>query len=93
MEDNNDMHGVKTFVDEAQGFINRNNLNDSPVAATLGGMFWGMLRAVVECPNCPGHYRTPVMVEGEEYCHCANCDGWWKYTPEAEAPKKGKKGG
>lgn len=29
-------------------------------AITLTALAWGMLKAIYECPNCPGHYRVPM---------------------------------
>ncbi len=47
----------------------------------MGGMLgltalaWGMLKAIYECPDCPGHYRVPM----EER------DGCWRQVPYERA--------
>jgi hypothetical protein len=76
---------VDTFVDEAQGFIHRNNLEGPQ--ATFGGLAWGFLRAVLECDHCPGVFRVPLdenrkqagFTRESEWRHlyCPNCTGVW----------------
>jgi hypothetical protein len=73
------LHSVGTFVDEGQAFIDRHpDLNEEQ--ATMGGVMWGLLRAIMECDNCPGHYRVPLDKDWDlpgGRLYCANCGGVW----------------
>lgn len=50
---------VGTFVSEAGGFVRRHpDLSEAQKA--MGGTAWGMMRAVLECPDHPGAFRVPL---------------------------------
>jgi hypothetical protein len=50
---------VETFVTEAQAFTTRHpDLNATQ--QSFGGTAWGMLRAVLECPDHAGIFRIPL---------------------------------
>lgn len=50
---------VATFTSQAQAFVSRHpDLNETQ--RSLGGTTWGMMRAVLECPDHPGSFRTPL---------------------------------
>lgn len=97
-----DMHGVNVAVDEAQKLFNKMDpeLHNAPfVAATA--MAWGMLRAIMECPNCrehgEQHFCEPCIgyEESLEYIGCRTCGkfyhmDWSKFgtSDKAEKPKR-----
>ena len=74
---------VATFTDEALGFIERNpGLNATQQA--FGGVLFGAMKALAECPECPGHFRIPLDEDGTPnafgswtYMYCPNCDQMW----------------
>lgn len=69
-------------------------------ALPTGMLLWGLLRAVAECPNCPGVFRNPyhaggvpgTMDDWGEYLVCPRCGGVWKWLdtqePEPEKPRR-----
>ena len=82
------MDSVKTFVDEAQAFVRRNEdaLGRDTAASSFGGLTWGFMRAIAECPNCPGVFRTPCgSANGFEsdfdLLVCPACKGAWQHVP------------
>ncbi|MCC6315051.1 MAG: hypothetical protein IT337_13685 [Thermomicrobiales bacterium] len=87
MAEHDDLHSVGVVVDEGQAFIRRHedDLGVNTFASTVGGLTWGLMRAIAECPNCPGTFRTPV---GKAYGYesafdlmtCPQCRCTWKYT-------------
>ena len=62
---------VQTFLKEGQAFLKRH-----PDMPEVGGWAWGLLRAVAECPNCPGHFRVPLDKSWKTLV-CPNCHGVW----------------
>lgn len=81
---------VRTMAAEGESFYRRHVGGLGHAAAGIGGLFWGLLRAAAECPNCPGVFRTPVHAGGadtggddtggdehEEFWRCPNCGGVW----------------
>jgi hypothetical protein len=40
---------------------------------------WGMLRAIYECPDCPGSFRVPLKADPNTIV-CPNCCGVWEYV-------------
>jgi hypothetical protein len=87
-----DLHSVNTTVDEGLAFIQRHpDLNDTQKAT--GGLMWGLLRAVMECPNCPGEFRVPLDIEWDRpggRIACPRCQGVWTRIAD-EAPKQREK--
>ncbi len=78
---------VKTFTDEALGFIDRNPALNN-VQQTFGGLLFGSMRALAECPVCPGHFRIPLDEDGTPnafgswtYLVCQNCQNTWTSKP------------
>src|SRR5690349_18578886 len=72
---------AETVVREGRAFLDRHpDIADGP-AATLGGLTWGILRAVMECDNCPGVYRVPISggAGGYDAITCPSCGGVWVY--------------
>lgn len=58
--------------------------------AQIPALAWGMFKAIMECPDCPGHFRVPVdFGDGQEWIHCPNCDGYWVYSPKPESGTAG----
>lgn len=89
---------VATFVDQSKDFLSRHpDLND--VQKSFGGLTWGLMRAVAECPNCPGHYRVPITEEGKidqsgewHRLACSQCRHIWTLAPlEPESTAKPKR--
>lgn len=85
---NTDCHSTDTFTNEALAFTERHGEQLGPVAATFGGLTFGAMKAIAECPNCPGHFRVPYDAEGRlawpvgngnwKYLRCPECKGVWK---------------
>jgi hypothetical protein len=82
---------LETFSREGNAFVSRHpEFNDAQ--ATYGGLIWGFMRAIMECPNCPGHYRIPRDKEYKTlYSPC--CGAYWDSAPKEpeEQKKKGAK--
>jgi hypothetical protein len=87
-----DLHTASTVVDEAKAFMDRHKeLNETQ--AVMGGMWFGFLRALMECSECPGYYRVPLDKEwyrpgGRLYC--VHCGGVWIRQPDIEPQAKKK---
>jgi hypothetical protein len=93
MSDYNDpLHSVHTVVDEGHAFNARHpDLPDA--AASFGALAWGMLRALYECPTCPGKYRVPTKDDANVIV-CPNCCGVWTWQdapPETAKRKRGRR--
>jgi len=76
----------ETVVTEGMSFIERHpELNSAQ--ADMGGLTWGLMRALYECPVCgPGQYRyTPK--DHHDWMVCSKCQNVWVYNP-----RQGKKG-
>lgn len=53
----------------------------------LGGLTMGLMKALYECPDCPGSFRVPIAHETRELIGCAKCGGMWEWRePEPEKP-------
>lgn len=81
-----DMHSVDTFIDEAIGFTKRHPDLDGQQQA-FGGSLMGFMKAIAECPDCPGVFRIPFDSDwkpnafGEwKYLGCPKCEKFWTYT-------------
>lgn len=97
---------VTTAVREGRSFLDRHPDIASGPAAMLGGLTWGILRAVMECDNCPGVYRVPVVRDGTSAGYdaitCPSCGGVWVHrghpllalpaTPETVKRSRRKRG-
>lgn len=69
---------VDTFVTEALAFDRRHpELNDAQ--ANLGGLAWGLMRALAACPDCPGVFRRPLDA-GWRRLACPRCGGVWEQS-------------
>lgn len=75
-----DLHVVDVVVDEGEAFMARCR-DVRGDARVVGGLVWGLLRAVAECPRCPGYFRVPRSLSDWSLLHCLNCDGWWEVSP------------
>ena len=80
-----DLDSVGTFVNEAESFYGKHSRDLGHIAATWGGLTWGLLRAIAECPNCPGSYRRPLLDFDWDILICPTCGKWW--TNEEGAKK------
>lgn len=82
------MEHVDTVCDEAKAFMARHP-DLSQTAQATGGLIWGLLRALAQCPDCgPGVYRW-----SPDQWHtllCPQCGGVWIHqdTLVAEVVKK-----
>lgn len=83
-----DLHSVHTMCDEGKKFVvGHPELNETQAA--WGAVTWGLLRALMECPNCPGHFRVPRMTTiGIEVLWCPNCHGQWIHQDDIEEAEK-----
>ena len=79
------LHSVHTMVDEGRKFAEEHSeLNETQAA--WGAVVWGLLRALYECPNCPGYFRVPRMTTvGVEVLWCARCGGQWVHKDDLAA--------
>lgn len=72
----NNLHPVQTMCDEGSAFCKRHP-GLSETQATWGALTWGLLRAIYECPDCPGHYRRPLEGMREDIIICPHCGRVW----------------
>lgn len=63
-----------TFTDEALAFTRRHP-DLTPQQQTFGGLAWGLMRAIAECPDCPGVIRTPR--DNWRHLDCPACQKRW----------------
>jgi hypothetical protein len=49
---------VATVTREGLAFVERHQLNE--VQKAIGGLAWGLTRAILECPDHPGQFRRPL---------------------------------
>jgi len=76
------MNKVRTFVDEGIQFTKSHpELND--VQANSGAVTWGFMRALAECPDCPGVFRIPDN-EDWDHLYCPSCQGVWTHKSVKE---------
>jgi len=75
---------VKTVVDEANAFMDRHADRVPPgsPALTIGGLTWGLMRAIAECPTCPGVFRAPAghrlgFPHDWDALRCPSCELVW----------------
>jgi hypothetical protein len=75
---------MQTFCDEADAFRDRNRaeLDELGETATaFGTVTWGLMRALAECPDCPGTFRTPigtaVGADAFDVLRCPRCERVW----------------
>lgn len=71
-----DLHSTHTVCDEAKAFTARHPELTGTQQAN-GMLVWGLLRAVAECPNCPGVFR--VSPDNWHTLVCPQCRGVWGY--------------
>lgn len=73
----------QTFVTEGLDFTraHENELEES--LNVLGGVTWGFLRALAECPDCPGVFRIPDN-ENWDHLYCPSCNGVWTHKSVKE---------
>lgn len=83
------MSSVDTVVDEWAAF---NARNPDVAKHGWGGLLWGFMRAIAECPACgPGVYRHPVDGNSWDLLACPKCGGVWRWSPPEEAGSKARK--
>lgn len=76
------MSKVDTFGKEGKIFLKEHpELNE--VQANLGYVTWGFLRALAECPECPGVFRIPDN-ENWDHLYCPSCHGVWTHKSVIE---------
>lgn len=51
---------VATVCDEGRAFDERHRDELNETQRAMGGLIWGLMRALAECPNCPGTFCTPI---------------------------------
>ncbi len=79
------LHSVNTFVDEGMAFLDRHpDLRENDTLSSIGGLYWGLLRSLMECDFCPGHFRFPVAWEKVsntpgDFIYCPNCQRLWEH--------------
>ena len=80
------LHSVHTVIDEGNDFAARHP-DLSGAAASTGSLVWGMLRALYECPDCPGKYRVPTKADANVIV-CTSCGGVWTWQDAPPEPAK-----
>ncbi|MFH0901312.1 MAG: hypothetical protein V2A73_11855 [Pseudomonadota bacterium] len=78
---------IDTFVDEGIAFTERHR-NEPGFVQSVGGLTWGFMRALAECPDCgKGVYRRPVGPDGDRWAllRCPQCQRVWRWLTEEEA--------
>lgn len=60
-------NSAATVAIEGDAFAKR-HAELGPEAAVMGGLAWGLLRALAECPDCPGSFRVPAGQDGLWRC-------------------------
>jgi len=48
------------------------------IQLNLGSITWGFMRAIAECPNCPGVFRIPDN-ENWDHLYCPSCNTVWTH--------------
>lgn len=96
----NNLHETHTFIDTALAFSERHpKIKDTPQGA-LGAALFGMMKALAECPECPGAFRiphdsdwTPNLLGEWKYLACPQCQRVWTHndTPKPEPKTKRKR--
>ncbi len=79
-------HSTHVAVDEMLAFDQRHQGE-----YMVGGLVWGLMRAVAECPRCPGVFRVPLDGNSWDELRCPACGGVWQHIPETKATKKARK--
>jgi hypothetical protein len=72
---------LDTLMREWEDFDRR---NPEVAALQVGGLTWGLLRAIAECPDCPGSFRVPVDA-AQTLWRCGRCGGVWRWEGAAAA--------
>ena len=80
-----DLHATHVLCDEGAAFAARHRADLSPPAQSLGALAWGLLRAVAECPVCPGVFRVPSD-RAWTHLDCPQCHGRWTFQGQEDAP-------
>lgn len=85
---NDDLHSVNLAIDEAKRLLGQlePEVRHSTLAG-IGAMAFGMLRAIAECPYCPGVFRYPINPE-QTLWRCPQCSNVWHWdmnAPRAES--------
>lgn len=70
------LDSVNTFFDYGNEFAVKHRDELGETAATWGGIVIGFMRAILECPDCPGHFRIP-QDDNWDKLYCRNCKQWW----------------
>lgn len=103
MSDQPDRDPARTFVQEGDAFYAQHVADLGHTAATWGGLTWGLLRALAECPDCPGVFRYALDDEWR-FWRCPRCGGMWEWkhadsgaaadesTGKTGKARKGKRG-
>jgi hypothetical protein len=78
-----DLHSVHTFCDESTAFAERHRADVPGDQRVWGAVAWGFLRALAECPACPGVYR--VSPDQWQTLICPQCAGVWVWQGEGKA--------
>ncbi len=81
-----DLHSVNTFTDEAMGFLDRHPALDAQ-QQSFGGVVWGFMRAIAECPDCPGKFRVPLDDDWHQL-YCTSCEHVWVFVDQPAEPTK-----
>ncbi len=88
-----DLHDVDVAVTEGQKFLDRayaQGVEPGHPFVAVTGLAFGMLRAIMECPNCPGTFRVPITEDGRidrdprsEWLRigCPHCHMTWTRAP------------
>ena len=81
------MSDLHTMCDEGNAFVERMRETHPDLAnrddvAALGATTWGMFRAMMECPVCPGRFRQ-TLGGNFDVLICKTCGNVW-YHKDAD---------
>ena len=80
-----DLHSVDIVCTEANAFAARHPDLHGTEALPSGMLVWGLLRAIAECPACPGVFRTSP--DHWQTLICPQCHGVWRYQETPPEPQ------
>jgi len=72
-----EFHAVGTFTRYGDDFARRHDDGLGTTAACMGGVAVGMMRALLECDDCPGTFRRPLDPDWTRL-YCPSCHGVWE---------------
>lgn len=94
MTDDTAMRSANYAIDEAAKFLDRHPDANAHALGGMAALTFGLMRALYECPHCPGESMIPVSetlkAQQEpplvgDWWVCARCLKAWRYKDVGEA--------